>query len=141
MELGQLTERCKKIKSVSECVLVQKRERTLISAFAKWSKSERTGSCDLHFLPSSSTLPLLPFLFSPEPRCAYVLGCFNFGAHNWDEPQGALLRWDDTINTRVYSLTLSVRTLLSFSLTDAKHSRNTAHKLIKQVNRQPRGLV
>jgi len=91
--------------TVSQCEIACVCGSLLISVFAKWSKWEPTGSCALHFLPSSSSLPALPFSSSPEPRCAYVLGCFNFSAHNWAEPQGAFIHWD---NNSKHEFTLSI---------------------------------
>lgn len=87
----------------------------LICAFAKWSKSEPAGSCAVHFSPSSSTLPAFSFSSSLGPRCAYVLDCFNFSAHNWDEPQGAFIHWDNTVNMILLSLSAAAA-LSSFFL-------------------------
>lgn len=122
------------------CVCACAWEGVLISVFAKWSKWEPTGSCALHFSPSSSTLPALSFSSSPEPRCAYVLGCFNFSAHNWAEPQGALIRWDKTVNMSLLSLFSLSEWESSLSLSLAYTQKTQYSELIKQINYQPEWL-
>lgn len=69
---------CVCVCAVSVCACARARQRLLISTFAKWSESAPSALCTLG-------LCLLP----PEPTCAYVWGCFNFCAHNWDETQGS----------------------------------------------------
>lgn len=106
-----------------------------------------------HWVLCSALFPLSLHSFcslssssSPQPRCAYVSGCFNFSAHNWDEPQGALIHWDTTVNMSL----LSPYPFLSgwgsgLSSVSQSHTRKCTHRLqtqystpIKQINYPPR---
>lgn len=111
---------------VSVCVCVS----LLISVFAKWTKWEPTGSCALHFF-------LLFSSSSPEPRCTYVSGCFNFSAHNWAEPQGAphpLGRHSKHKFTPSHSLSPWVGELLLLSYSPHTNTHRQAESTVQRAD-------
>lgn len=113
--------------------------RLLISVFAKWSKWEPTGSCALHFSPSSSS-PSLP-LQSHDVHTfrAALISLLIIGLNHREPPHplGQHSKHEFILSIPFSLCGRTALTLFPPSLPNA-HRQAQYSALIKQINYKPR---